>query len=520
MRELLQKSGRHHVVLIHHIRNQDEAVVPVLWLIEAGRPRIFLPLIDYFIDQERRGLNWKRQAARAVGLFYDFCLSFKFDDTNSILNPHSVTIKAFVKSLQTGTIPRKGIDESGLFWAPASANVVCETVRHLDQFIGFANSCVANKEANHPLKSLHAAFSAAPTNQEEMIRFLMTAKRKNSKSFMRHVKDDDVEAGRQQRAARDNLGIDKPAHNWTAVKAIDPTLVARIIEVGFLKNENAETLVDREDVTAKMIFLLLIGCGLRRSEPFHMWFNDITYPVLDNEERCLPMLRHPSEAGTYIVGENLNRAQYLRQIGMIPRHKSNLKAIHAGWKNLPVDRDTHQTETYFIHQTLEYEFQSYYSAYLDIRRDLMNARIQRGEGHHPFLFVSMGEDRSRGASCIGNPYSIPAFTNAWSRALNRVEKVFGEPIPRGKEHATTPHACRHRYGRILEEAGAPQKAIQSALNHRHPLSQKVYTEPEYHRVNAALQSARKDQESPLLNTKPTHQALYDETQELSDQWRY
>lgn len=214
------------------------------------------------------------------------------------------------------------------------------------------------------------------------------------------------------------------------------------------------------------------------------------------------------------------RVQYLHQIGMAPRNKSNTKHMYAGWKNLPVERNTHQTEAYFIHQSLENEFQSYYHAYLEIRRDLVRAREKRGEGHHPFLFVSMGEDRSRGLSCIGNPYSIQAFQNAWNRALNRVEKVFGDSIPRGKVHATTPHACRHRYGRILEEAGAPQKAIQAALNHRHPLSQSVYTEPEYKRVQSALNAVRTNEISPLLSTRRIHRDVYDKTQELSDEWRY
>ncbi len=50
------------------------------------------------------------------------------------------------------------------------------------------------------------------------------------------------------------------------------------------------------------------------------------------------------------------RVQYLHQIGMAPRNKSNTKHMYAGWKNLPVERNTHQTEAYFIHQSLENEF--------------------------------------------------------------------------------------------------------------------------------------------------------------------
>lgn len=511
------------MVLLHRVEHRDETVVPVLWLTDPnqpGRPQVFRPLIDYFTLHEKRGLQWKRQAARAVGLFYDFCLSYRFAESDSILNIHTATLKAFVQALQNGTLPRKGVDRTGLYWPPASAIVVTDIVRHLDRIVVFAHENLKNLRDNHPLKSLYGAFNDAPTNQSEMIRFLMAAKHRNSKSFMRHVKDDQVEAKRQQRAAYDGLGVERPVSGSKSVKAMDPTLISRMIEVGFLKNANARSLVDREDVTAKMIFLLLAGAGLRRSEPFHVWFNDIAFPMLGGEERCIPMLRHPSQAETYIAGERRSRLEYLNQLGMSPRTSNQSKALHAGWKDLPLDKDSKQTEVFFIHEALEHQFAAYYHAYSDIRRDLVGARVKRGEGQHPFLFVSMGEDRSRGQSCIGNPYSVPAFNRAWDRALTRVEKAFGEPIPRGKKFGTTPHACRHRYGRILEEAGAPTKAIQRALNHRHPLSQMVYTEPEWGRVNAALEAVRHSKSSPLLSNERIEQDIYDETRGLSRQWRY
>jgi len=229
-----------------------------------------------------------------------------------------------------------------------------------------------------------------------------------------------------------------------------------------------------------------------------MWFNDITFPVIDGEERCIPALRHPSQAPTFIEGENLTRMQYLRQKGLFPRHLASGKSLHVGWKDLDVDEDTSSTEAFFIHQGLEQLFASYYYYYLNYRRALISQRKARGEGDHPFLFVSSGEDRAQGKSYKGAPYSQKAFEDAFERALKRVEKRTGQAIRRGKRNGTTPHALRHAYAMILMRLGAPKKAIQRAMHHRSILSQEVYTQPEWQDVNKALNAARDGGTSGLL----------------------
>lgn len=271
----------------------------------------FFPLFGYFRDRPSHRLDWKRKAARSVGLFYDFCMTFQFDEANTVRNIHSAAFQAFIEAIQKGTIPNEGVDGSGLYWAPMSANSVAETARHLDQFTKYACDQLGNLQENHPLKTLYREFSAPPSNQAEMVGFLMAAKSLSSRSFMQHLKDNESLARGLQRTSRRNLGVEQPASGLRSAKHMDPTLIAKMLEVGFTKNENAVSIFDREDVTAKMIFLLLVGGGLRQSEPLHMWFNDVAFPLLDGSERCIPLLRHPSQAETYIVGENGKRQDYL-----------------------------------------------------------------------------------------------------------------------------------------------------------------------------------------------------------------
>ncbi|UWP88445.1 site-specific integrase [Aliiroseovarius crassostreae] len=520
MGELRHISGRNHFVLLHHVDREPNSVIPILWLFSDGEPRVFHPLLDYFKDNPGHRLDWKRKAARSVGLFYDFCLSFQFDNTNSIRNIHSAALHAFIEAIQKGTIPKEGVDNSGLYWAPMSANSVAVTARHIDQFVEYACDKLRDLHKDHPLKALYREFSAPPSNQAEMVGFLIASKSNSSRSFLQHLKNNEVSAKGLHRASRRNLGYEQPVSGLRSAKHMDPSLIAKMLEVGFVKNENAVSIYEKEDVTAKMIFLLLVGGGLRQSEPLHMWFNDFAFPLLDGNERCIPLLRHPSQAETYIMGESCSRREYLGHRGLVPRYEAGSKALWVGWKNLPMDQRTAQTEVFFIHQGLEYLFASYFRTYLNFRRELVHARIRRGESDHPFLFVSKGEDRSSASSCIGNPYSLSAFKRAWTRALDRVEKAYGEVVPRGKIYGTTPHGLRHFYGKTLLSAGAPQKAIQRAMHHRHILSQSVYTEPEWQEVNEALNRARSNARKPLSNFTTPMPDPYDETAELKEQWRF
>lgn len=490
MKNIDQISGRHHAVLIHKPENKSHPITPVLWLFDETNPRVFQPLLDYFADNQDKSLGWKRRSARAIGLFFDFCSVYEFNDSNSVRNVHSAACKAFIRAVQRGTINKDGVDKTGLFWAPMSPKVVCELARHLDHFVDGILHNLSDLRDDHPLKQLARSFSSKPRNDGELVRFLVGARRRHEKCFLRHLKNDDKEAAKLRRSSRESLGLEKLASGQRTVKRMNPQLIVRLLEVGFVKNESAENLFDREDVTAKMIFLLLMGAGLRLSEPLQLWFNDVVYLTFGEEERCVPMLRHPDQAETFLVGETGTRRQFLDRLGLPPRKEAAEKSLRAYWKNLDLDPSTNQTEAFFFHSSLEELFSSYYNAYLDYRRRLVGMRVARGECPHPFLFVAKGEDHSSGQSCIGNPYSYSAFERAWERALRRIEARFVEPIPRGKKFGTTPHALRHAYAQTLVNAGIVPQAIKKAMHHRHIESQRVYTEPEWEMVNAALSKAK------------------------------
>jgi len=489
-------SGWHHVVRLQRVRNIGNRRVPVLWLSEGMDARPFGALIEYYMSRPNRSLQWQRKAARAVGLFYDFSKQFTHDPDKSIRKPQTAMLTAFIAALRYGTIENDCTDKTGLYWTPLSANVVNDLVRHLDYFVAYLAVSVPELPKSHPLNDLNRIFISSPRDSATLTRFLITARRLSKFSMMEHIKNPTRIANNLARRHRNHLGVEAVATGDEMAKPMSQELIADILTIGCIKNENATALHERIDITAKLIFLLLAGGGLRKSEPLHMWYSDVKSMLVDGTPRLVPMLQHPSQSLTYIEGVPGSRRQYLAERGMVPRNESTENSFYSGWKNLPVDRNTKGVEVFFYHPKFEEQFRYYFPYYLDYRRHLIAERKANGGKDHPFLFVSKGKDGSTMTTFSGAPYSKSALDNAFSRALRRIERSKGIRIERGKNTGNTLHGMRHAYAMALFHSGANTKVIQRTLHHRSPLSQSVYTNPDFHAVNAYLTSAQR-----LLETK-------------------
>ena len=362
-------------------------------------------------------------------------------------------------------------------------------LRQLDGFVEYIGTQVNELSREHPLKALNKAFSEAPNDGRSLMQFALTAKRLSQKNFLSHLKIVDNESNNLRRQSRWLLSPEKLISGYRTTKFMSQDLIADMLEIGFVRDEGASLLHEREDITPKMIFLLMAGGGVRRSEPFHMWFNDVQVEDIDGRQRCIPYIRHPSSAPTFIHGVKGDRMAYLAERGMLPRHQSRIKSWHAGWKNLPLDLATKSASIFFLHDRYHKLFANYFACYLHYRRLMIKERLMSGLPDHPFLFVSSGDDRNSDITYVGAPYSMSALSKAFERALVRVEKSRGEKIDRGKNSGNTPHGLRHAYAHALANSGVPTKAIQRAMNHISVLSQAVYTEPTYEQINSVLTKA-------------------------------
>ena len=78
MRTLSVNTGLHHLVKMHFDPTTRKKT-PVLWLLTDNNVEPLSVLTDYFRDRPQRNLNWQREVAQVVGLFFDFARQFKFD---------------------------------------------------------------------------------------------------------------------------------------------------------------------------------------------------------------------------------------------------------------------------------------------------------------------------------------------------------------------------------------------------------------------------------------------------------
>lgn len=489
--------GLHHTVMVQPVKDRPGFAVPVLYL--KGRDGAIFAhtqLHEYFIAHRNMSLQWMRDTARALGLFWDFMTQIESEaKTWNRVDLHRALFRAWCEALQFGTINvETKLDPLGLFWPSTSVSRAKLYVQLLQEFITWTFNEAQGKDEYLSIASLAklppSVISTLPTDSKTSTRFLVVAHKLKEVSFLHHLKEVRQDAARLQRLREQELylfGTAGCGFHKEPFKFMEPEIVAAMLKVGFIRNPASEIPEEREDITAKMSFLLQAFGGCRMSEPCHLWFNDI---VPEGDFTCRVFLRHPSEARTYFVGENMTRREYLARLGMLPRNQDKVNGWYgAGWKHLAVDKSMN-APIFWLHPGAEALFTALYNYYLTYRARLLERRRLRGLRDHPFLLVSAGEDRDSGESKVGDPYSMAAFNKAFGRALAAASRELGVELVRKKESGTTPHALRHFFGQTLIRASQHQKVIQRALRHRSPLSQEPYTVPDFRRVNEVLNSAR------------------------------
>lgn len=465
---------KHHVIVKQTIPGILNLVVPALYLEIEGKPHLVKSLIKFFVAYPMRSHEWRRKHSRALGLFYDY-LKVNYQKKQQTLN-HTEIIRKFALSHLNGTISNKtGYDELELNWPASSIQQTKQTIQCLMKYITW---CKGEGIISY-------GFNKNNPTQDELsyLKYVEIATKIKDFTFLgytRNTVDIAKKIAQLNSHAIITLGNSTNQTNNKA-KKFPSDLIEPLLKYGFIIDENADDIVRREDITAKMITILLLFTGTRVSEPMHLWFNDV---IPQPDGTCRVILRHPRDAYTNIPGEKkLTRSQYLSQYGLLPRDTDGQPtSYYAGWKNIALESDL-SAACYFFYQDAERLFRELYIKYLRYRADLIDLYKSRTSRIHPFLFVN------RHKELAGAPYSIHAYRAALERAYKRIEKKMGITIKRGKYSGTTPHGMRHFFGQTLTDAGIEQKVIQKALHHRSILSQTVYTEPSETLIRNTLDEA-------------------------------
>lgn len=450
--------------------------MPALYIDVSGKAQLVTSLFSYFLANPDRSMTWMRTRSRALGLFYDYCAALS--RTNRSPLSYQDMMARFGISIANGTLdPQTANDELQLYWPPSSienAKRLISCLREYAEWCSYKN--LVPQELTLRKKQL-------PTDEKTYIKYLYQAYTAKSFMFLGHA----LKASHIARSWADLQNImpirfATKSSKTTTSKHFPDQYVSQLLKEGFIKNPRASDVDEREDITAKMITLLMMFGGARHSESYHLWFNDVI-PQIDGS--CKVFLRHPSEAKTFIPGEEgKNRKQYLHECGLKPRNSNcNTKSYKAGWKSLQVNED-YSAPIHFIHPAAEKMFRELYVIYIkSYRPKLMRRRKSRGGYNHPFLFVG------NWSGDIGSPYSMEAYKGALERAFNRLNNVHGLDLVISKKAGTSPHGMRHYYGQALTDLGMDMKIIQKCLRHRTIGAQSVYTEPNGNKIRAELESA-------------------------------
>ncbi|MBB3148223.1 integrase [Phyllobacterium trifolii] len=353
-------------------------------------------------------------------------------------------------------------DETGLYWSPCpSLDLLKSLGFSLEKFLDYLR---INDRIGDPAN----LYDIMPSDGPDYLESTFAAIKVSGFSFLKHLNNDDP-AQKQTRMFSRIIGKEDRTYTPSPTKRFPVQLLIPFLSEGF-DTGNLDSITQTTfDETGRMLAILLLG-GSRRSEPLHLWTNDLH--VVD--DRLVVFLRHPQQFCDGGGTEN-RQSTLIRKYNMLPR---NIRAdkCKAGWKNLLLDNDF-SCQMHFLPWPGAREFlvRSYYHYIKNVRNPVMRIRKHRGLPDHPFFLINTRAIPSQGTE-IGDPYTVAASIGSWRRAFARtIAKNPSVTLHVSKYHGTTPHGLRHLYGHTLASLGHNEIAIQKMMHHKSPLSSRVYT---------------------------------------------
>jgi len=455
----------------------------VLFLSSNGAPgEPYGPLVEYLEFHGTLSPTFQDVVVRGLGLLWDFCQARGSTIVTESLRDNALfrptLLKRFTQALLAGTV-EDDEDPSGLFWPAISYRRAKELVRAIEKFAAW---CAARRRDPGTLEGDDVPPDAANFTD------LLIASRLCQTSMLEHLGGGPrrVRSDAASKAIADQRGYGvEPVNHFPAIRMID------LLWTGYARRGHEEDpdFFRRFCVRDIMMALLCAFGGLRRSEPLHLWVQDV---VEDPEApgHAIVVLNHPTEAmikyPDRLTGKTLrmSRANALKRIyGLSPRSDVKRGRYASGWKSPELDA-RYQARVLWTLPAASALFWALYCGYRRyVREPLMSDRRALGLPNHPFLFVAEGEARRDGKITRGAPYSRQAYDRNHNAAVRRIG------LDPKKDLGTTTHGLRHLFGQTLADLKLPPQVIKKAMRHRSYLSQVVYTAPTYAKANADLNRA-------------------------------
>jgi hypothetical protein len=368
----------------------------------------------------------------------------------------------FAHDLRKGTI-RAWEDPSGLWW---SARTISNVASLLGAACAFSDWIVEQLRA----EPLNPYRHAAPAEQ---IAFWRHWSKARYASLLAHAKEPAqvYEASLLARsfALPDQKLALAPRAPYFPFERFDDLLTE-----GFLRRgvHPSSRVWHRYKLRDMMVAILLHSGGLRISEPFHIFVNDVS---IDPTDPDLPFVRvyHPTDGEIEYFDRlsarvvRTNRAAFLeREFG---RSALNVSTAKNGWKGNALHAGGNYMPVYWYPREYGKLFLSLFKLYISHVRPM---RL-----NHPWLFVTGS----------GDPMTAKSYRKRHDAAVTRIH------LEVAKRLGTTPHGHRHAFGQRMEslvQAGLiDRKLFMVVMHHRSMTSQDAYNQQDYAAINNALRAA-------------------------------
>ena len=429
--------------------------MPVIVIKEKGVLVSHVKYLNY--NKDSKSISWMKKSAQAVRLLIEYSEA----NAGCFENPQKM-FEGFISALHVGTCDEKGYDPSGLYWRPKKTYNANVLVKHITYFSEWLHNETAGKS------ELLNKIREAAGSEKIMLQAAFQHKYRNA--FLNHT----MSKAKRKASTRmtHHYGNHRPPPSRReTVKFFPEELMTDLLSIGFAlrKPKPKGEIYERVNLRNVLITLLMHYGGLRMSECFHIYVNDIKKaddgtPIVD--------VYHPVD-GISPDGTQ-NRATYLNQkFGLQPRNISTKANYHAGWKGSPVDKKNgNSMRVYFFPMEIENLFYHLWKMYA-IHQRVFDAK----KFNHPFAFTDNK----------GEPYGMKQYVKAHNNAVRRIGYV------PAKNRGTTPHGHRHAAGQRLAEANVDEKFIMRILHHGSLDSQRLYKEPPISKIRRMLEETKQAQ---------------------------
>jgi len=396
--------------------------------------------VQYLYTKRVKSQSWIEKS------IYSIMLLIKYIDANTQNLSSEQKIKGlellrnFTTALNLGTIDLMGEDPSGLYWQARNTKDAQVILDHITQYTDFFSDQHDRKIPINPFRKA--------SHIEERMNWCAYYHRQTG-IFLNHLENKKNASEKMQLVRLINSDQPDVIVNEKVVR-FPGNKIESLLENGFLKPGNVYP-----DYKNQLITMLMHYGGLRVSEVFHIYVNDIIFDEKNKE--AIVRVFHPSN-GQSPTSSNQLRRTYLQEIyALKPRNEysKNIR-LHAGWKTPLLTNNKKYFEVIFSHSNISKVFWNIWIKYLTYQRNNPPNNFQ-----HPYAFTNSK----------GEPETIKNFRRMHNDAVKRIG------LTPCKDEGTICHGHRHSYGYGLSELGFSQVEIQKAMHHKSPDSCLVYIQP-------------------------------------------